>query len=432
MTEQPEFKEAGAFLKRQRKDKGFKTQKSLIAALKSVEPEISCSESYISLIEKGVKTPGVHLLDLLAQVLELSASEKGELLLIYKRVPSDFEFAVRDNLKAAAQLTRLDRIREQYQSEPSREHFNHLLKALILEDQSQEALELLKQAPTFDNEVLELQERTAKIAIISGNFSFARQAFDLALENCQAPEGRADILLYKGMAYFHEGLTLDPREPDAALECYLQAQDCFGAGLALVPDNLLILDEQARCAYHIGDSLLQRVRQGELSPPSARQRPDLARRWGEWFGKKTTLKALQERSQAFFALSREAYGTVLSRADLSPLPDKPMKEAVFFYAYVHAKLKLFPLARVLIHSNLILERNWLTCFMKAGISLMEYEAQPDPNLLEQALYYLEQAFEQEPDAVCDLMRQERKRELKLLWEQRPKEMEALLKQYENQ
>jgi len=84
MSDVIEFKEAGAFLRQQRKKKGYKTQKGFIAALKAIDPTISCSESYISLIEKGVKTPGVRLLDLMAKVLKLSASEKGELLLIYK------------------------------------------------------------------------------------------------------------------------------------------------------------------------------------------------------------------------------------------------------------------------------------------------------------------------------------------------------------
>src|SRR5690606_12174205 len=156
MSDTPEFKQAGATIRRKRKESGYKTQKAFIAALKALDPDISCSESYISLIEKGVKTPGVHLLDVMAEVMALSAAEKGELLLTYKRVPSDFEFAVRDNLKAAAEPSRLDRIRSHYEANPSRDSFNHYLKSLILEEQDQTAIALLKQAPTYENELLEL------------------------------------------------------------------------------------------------------------------------------------------------------------------------------------------------------------------------------------------------------------------------------------
>lgn len=431
MSESIQFKDAGAFLRQQRKQKGFKTQKGFISALKAVQPNISCSESYISLIEKGVKTPGVRLLDLMAKVLELSASEKGELLLTYKRVPSDFEFAVRDQLKADAQLSRLDKMRDLYLSEPNREHFNHLLKALILEERTDEALDLLKQAPTFENEVLELQERTAKIAIISGNFVFARQAFDLALQNCDQDAARAEILLYKGMAYFHEGLNTDSSQDLQALALYLQALECFESGLALEPDNLLLVDEQARCTYHVGDSLLFLSRKKNVSQSELKKHPFLAAKFQAWFGKKSSAQALDERSQFFFKQSQQAYAMVLARADLSPLPDKAMREAIYFHAYVHGKLKLFTTARVLIHSNLILERNWLTCFMKAGLALMEYETEPSAQDLKQALHYLQEAFHLDTDAVCDLILQEKERELAVLWQKCSKDMEAILKQHED-
>src|SRR5207253_3891652 len=100
-----EYTEAGKIIKKKRKSVGFATQKSFIQALLDADPEINCSESYISLIESGAKSPSVHLLDVMSAVLNLSHSEKGELLLIYKRVPNDLEFAVRNNLKATLQLT---------------------------------------------------------------------------------------------------------------------------------------------------------------------------------------------------------------------------------------------------------------------------------------------------------------------------------------
>ena len=434
MTDQfdvPEFREAGEFLRLRRKERGFKTQKSFIAALLAKDPDISCSESYVSLIEKGVKTPGVHLLDIMAQVLELSASEKGELLLTYKRVPSDFEFAVRDNLKAAAQLTRLDLTRQRYNEEPSREHFNQLLKALVLEEQSTEAMELLKKAPTFENELLELQQRTARMASLSGNYDFAQQAFELALDNCRSDDDKAEVLLDLGILFFQQGLRVQDKDLLEGMEAYVQALNYFERSLALDPDDAFALDERTRCCYHLGDSLLQLQRKQQLTKPAAKTHPQLAKAYETWFGKKASAAQFETQSQEFFREALTGYTTVLAKGDRGPLPDKPMREAVYFYAYTHGKLKLFQAARVLIHSNLILDRNWLTWFMKACLSVMEYEHDADESHLDSALQALGKAMDYDADTVAYQLRLERDRELMSLWKTRADDLEALLKQNEN-
>jgi len=430
MSNLPEFKQAGLFLRQARKAQGFKTQKALITALKARDPQISCSESYISLIEKGVKTPGVHLLDVMAEVLQLSAPEKGELLLTYKRVPSDFEFAVRDNLKAAAQLSRLDSSRERYAQSPTREHFDQLLQALVLEGQSTEALKLLKQSPTFENEILELQERTAKIASLSGNYDFARHAFELALDNCRHDTERAANLMHIGILYFQQGLQVQNQDLLRALDFYVQAMPYFEQSLQLNPEEFFNLDERTRCAYHLGDGLLQWLRMQPLAKPDSQQTPALSQALQDWFGRSPKAKAVEARAESFFQLALQGYQVVLAQAHHNPLPDKPMQEAVFFHAYVHGKLKLFSQARVLIHSNLLLEPNWLTWFMKAGLSLMEYEQVPAEHFLDEAEQALSRAMDFDLDAVKEQIQLEKERELRSLWTARPKQMEALLARHD--
>lgn len=425
MSSAPEFAEAGQFLRRKRKENGLKTQKNLIQALKAIDPDVSCSETYISLIEKGVKSPGVHLLDMMAQVLRLSAAEKTELLLTYKRVPSDLEFAVRDNLKIAAQESRLDRLRLRYQSLPSRSHFDNLLQALVMEGETEEALGLLKQAPTFENEVLELQERTAKIALISGQDDFARHAFQLALENCKTDAERAHNLMHLGILAFQAGLRVQYKDLPAALEAYLEAFDWFEQSLALDPHNIFCIDEHTRCAYHLGDALLNLLRlQPRFKPTSQQER--LKKIWLPGLKKSSDMDLMQAKMRRFFEVALHGYEQVLSQAHRHPLPDKPMQEAVFFYAYVHGKLKLFSQARVLIHSNLLLQPNWLTWFMKAGLCLMEYDAAPEAQLILDAEAALVKAMDFDPDAVKELIRLERNRELRTLWLLQPENMEALL------
>lgn len=431
MTEQPEFREAGEFMRQKRKERGFKTQKAFIAALLQRDPDISCSESYISLIEKGVKTPGVHLLDIMAQVLDLSAGEKGELLLTYKRVPSDFEFAVRDNLREAAQLSRLDQIRQVYADEPNREHFNHLLKALILEEATDEALELLKKSPTFENELLELQERTAKMASISGNYEFAMQAFELALGNCRNDSERADIQVHIGILHFQRALKAQNKDILAAMEDYVAAYERFETSLKLRKEDFFTLDERTRCAYHLGDGLLQMLRSGQTAKPSAKQYPLLAKAYEVWTGKKPSPEKLEAQAEVFFKQALSGYGHILAHGHKSPLPDKPMREAVYFYAYTHGKLKLFETASVLIHSNLILDRNWLTWFMKACLAVMEFDHNGDATALDSSLQALEKARDYDADTVSYLVRLERDRELKSLWQHRAQEVEAMLTQNEN-
>lgn len=430
MSDTPEFQAAGALIRKRRKEAGYKTQKAFIAELKARAPEVSCSESYISLIEKGVKTPGVHLLDVMAEVLNLSASEKGELLLTYKRVPSDFEFAVRDNLRASTRSTRLDELRERYSETPQRQSFNTLLKALILANESDEALELLKQAPTFENEVLELQERTAKIAALSGNESFARQAFELALANCKTPREKADILLHLGILHFQAGMK-NQADILLAMDSFVQAHHFLKQSLNEVSDDLFAVDEMARCSYHLGDALLQLLRQPKIPRPQATQHRALATAFSEWFQGRLSREQLQARAQRFFEASRAAYSQVLSASSHSALPEKSMQEAVFFHAYVHGKLKLFPLARVLVQSNVVLSRNWLTLFMWAALTVMEYEISAHEPLLDEALEALSQALELDPDAVLETIRAERERELASLWAERRTELEDLIQKHEN-
>ncbi|PKL77141.1 MAG: hypothetical protein CVV27_06680 [Candidatus Melainabacteria bacterium HGW-Melainabacteria-1] len=435
MTDIPEFRDAGEFLRQKRKEQGFKTQKSFIAALLQKDPDISCSESYVSLIEKGVKTPGVHLLDVMAQVLEMSAAEKGELLLTYKRVPSDFEFAVRDNLKASAQITRLDEIRRHYAEAPNREHFNRLLKALVLEELSQEAMDLLKKAPTFENELLELQQRTARMASLSGNYDFAKQAFELALDNCRNDDERAEVRLDLGILAFQQGLKSQNKDLLKAMEAYVQALAHFEQSLRLDPEDAFAADERTRCYYHLGDGLLHMLRSGQIQRPSTKDCPALAAAFDRWCGKKPiadklTADKLKAQSQAYFRLALEGYANILSQGDRSPLPDKPMREAVYFHAYTHGKLKLFATARVLLHSNLILDRNWLTWFMKAGLCVMEFEHDGDIEHLDGAIHALTRAMDYDADTIKYLVRLERDRELTSLWKTRPQDVEALLTQHE--
>lgn len=429
MTDQIEFKEAGDFLRLKRKERGYKTQKSFIAALHQVDPDISCSESYISLIEKGVKTPGVHLLDIMAQVLELSPAEKGELLLTYKRVPSDFEFAVRDNLREAAQQTRLDRLRQQYQEAPGHEIFKQFLKALVLEGQTDEAMSLLKQAPTFENELFELQLRTACMATLSGNYEFAQQAFELSLGNTRNQKDRAEVLIDLGVLFFQRGLQAQNSDLYAAMNFYLKAMECYRESLSLSPEDDFVFDEQTRCAYHLGDGLLQLQRKGMPAKAELKKYPELAKALEQWCGKKVTPLQLAEQSQVFFRQALDGYEAILAKADRSPLPDKPLREAVYFYSYTHAKLKLFEQARVLIHSNLILDRNWLIWFMKACISLMEYENDKQSQHLDMALEALGKAMDYDADMIRYQVRVEWDRELYSLTRTRADDLEALLKQH---
>src|SRR5690606_18543747 len=103
------------------------------------------------LIESGAKSPSVHLLDVMSAVLNLSPQEKGELLLIYKRVPNDLEFAVRNNLKASLKVSNTDVLKLKYENDRNKLNFNNLVRALVLDGKSEEAIELLKTAPNFSS-----------------------------------------------------------------------------------------------------------------------------------------------------------------------------------------------------------------------------------------------------------------------------------------
>lgn len=424
VNERP-FKASGAFLRKKRKAAGYKTQKAYIQALKKKAPGISCSEPYISLIEKGVKIPALKLFNVMAEVLALTPTEKGELLLSYKRVPRDFEFAVRDNLKAAARPTHTDQLRETYQQSPSQESYRELLTALVLQQRTEEALQLLKEAPTFEDEVQELQLRTAQIASLSGNRDFAESAFALALQEAASETLRIDILRYLGIHFFQQGLLVQEAQPVAALECYLEALSHFSFCLEARPLDTYILDESARCCYNVADVIFHLERQQQLKKPAKTRFPHWWATYQQAFGEGKNAETVQACVRDYFDRARTYYAQVLSLADQHPLPEKAMQEAVFFYGYVQGKLGHFQGARIFLHSVIALKPNWLILFMKAGLSIMEYEHTPNEALLDQALDYLQQAHEQNGAALRQLIQDEQPRELSTLWQQRPQEMEKL-------
>lgn len=421
------FKDAGAFLRKKRKEAGYKTQKVYIKALKEQQPHISCSEPYISLIEKGVKIPALKLFNIMAEVLELTPTEKGELLLNYKRVPRDFEFAVRDNLKEAARTTHMDQLQARYQEAPSQSNYRELLTALVLQQKTDEALLLLKEAPFFENQPLELQLRTAQIASLSGNHRFAVSAFEQALEQAAATEAQIDIQRYIGIHYFQQGILVQDEQPVEALEAYLEALENFDQCLNHNPHDAYIRDERARCHYNVGDVIFHLHHQKQLRKPAKTKYPLYANLYQTYFGETKTKTDTLRCTDHYFKASSRDYAHVLQYADTYPLPEKVLQEAVFFHAYVQAKLRRFDMARLLLHSNLYLKSNWLTLFMKAGLSIMEYEnlPSPSPELLDQALDYLQQAREQNASALRQLIQDEKKRELKTLWQERTLEMETL-------
>ena len=425
------FIEAGKFMRQKRKSAGFKTQRALIAALFKENPDINCSEPYISLIEKGAKTPSVHLLDVMARVLKMTPQEKGELLLTYRRVPSDFEFTVRENLKESLRHTTIDDLKKRYAQDASHTHFNALLRALILEDRREEAQELLKQVPTSGDSFLDLQIRSAHLAGLAGHFDFAIQGFVLALENCPEEyiQTRGELLMNLGIMNFSQGLKHQYRHPLISLEEYVASHGFLEQSLALVPDKLFALDELARCVYHIGESLEnlhrnpQELQIEEKSPLRSLFKPALRK------GKLSAGHSLLlELSQDFFAKALAAYVRILKEAPGRELPDKPLKEAVYFHAYTHAKMKLLDQACVLMNSITLLDRNWLTCFMQAGVAVMRFEQRQETEQLDNALHWLGLALDYDADSVKWLIQQEKNRELKTLWEHKANELENQIAQ----
>ena len=419
------FKSAGAFLRQKRKAAGYKTQKAYIQALKAKQPGISCSEPYISLIEKGVKIPALKLFNVMAEVLGLTATEKGELLLGYKRVPRDFEFAVRDKLKAAARPTHMDQLREAYTQRPSAETYGELLMALVFQQATEEALSLLKEAPIFENKGKEMQLRSAQIASLSGNYEFASSAFAQALDQAQDPEEALRIQRYQGIHYFQQGLLQQEENPVQALEYYLTALSHFDACLQVKQDDVYIRDEAARCAYNVADVISHLHHQKALKKPAKTRYAHWANLYQNAFGNGKNTATVRDCVSQFFERARQDYAQVLALADRCPLPEKAQQEAVFFHAYVHGKLQRFQEARILLHSVLALETNWLTLFMKAGLSIMEYEATADASFLSQALQVLKTAHARNQGAIAQLVHEEKDRELRVLWQHYPREMEAL-------
>jgi len=430
------YLEAGKFLKKKRKLCGFVTQKSFIQALKKIDPEINCSESYISLIEAGVKSPSVSLLDIMSTVLKLSQQEKGELLLIYKRVPNDLEFTVRTNLKDSIKTTNIDTLRKKYNETKNTENFNKLVRALVLEERADEALELLKSAPEISSNFIDYQSKTAQIAAISGNYDFAIQAFKLALANCtdEYIQTKSDLLMNIGISYFNKGLLIQSKDKIGFLELLLESKNYLEKSLNILSENIYCLDEYAKCTYYIGDTLKHLHRKSFSKKLDNETHANLLNLLKE---KKIELKnneilfsnnKISEIAKEIFQTSLKTYKQVLSHTEKGDLPEKILKENVYFYAYVHTKLEIFDEALLLINSVSILDQNWLTYFLKAGYYIGIYEKEKNKKYLDIAIDNLKTSLEYDPDTVKQLIKDEKEWELETLWKFKSNEINELLQE----
>ncbi len=415
-----EFIEAGKFIRNKRKSEGFSTQKKFISALLKSDPKINCSESYMSLIESGVKSPSVHLLDLIASILNMSPQEKGELLLIYKRVPNDFEFAVRSNLKESLKLTNIDKLKAKYEADKSKQNFNNLIRALVLERKVDQATELLKSVTDFSSNFIDLQDRTAKIAALTGNYDFAIQAFQLALASCtdEFIYTKADILMNIGVCYFSKALKIYDNDIVSSLEFMLQSKLYLEKSLDLCDSYIYCLDEYARCSYHIGDAFLSYLRNNTSLEFNQKDNPEIYRLFeviNKTDNKLSHLEKVEKLSNNNFKIALDSYSKILSHSERGDLPEKALKEAVYFYAYTLCKMKNFDLALIFINSINILEQNWLTHFIKACYCNMKYEFDKNLENLEEALKHINIAYEYEPEIVKDMLMSEKDKDLKSVW-----------------
>lgn len=423
-----EFSEAGSFIKKKRKNQGFNTQKSFIKALISIDPEINCSESYISLIESGAKSPSVHLLDVMAKVLNLTQQEKGELLLIYKRVPNDLEFAVRSNLRENIRSSNLDLLKKNYEQECNRKNFDNLIRALVLDGNQNEAMELLKKAPQFSDNFIEYQDRTAQMACISGNYDFAIQAFNLALESSNQEKLKSDFLMKIGICYFAKGLKIQYDQPVNSLENFISSAYFLKNSLD-ISDNIYCLDEYARCCYHIADNL-QYFLKNEISIKLDSAGNEKTKDYFKgclhsnqiYFGEPFLLYKIEEN----FKIAQETYQKIILHTERTSLPEKALKEAIYFHAYTLSKLGDYEQALFSINSILIFDQNWLIYFIKSGVMIQKFEKSGELNFLDEALELIKIALKNDHDTVKQIMLIEKKRELKSLWKFKKKEMEKIL------
>jgi len=417
-----EYIEAGKFLKNKRKKMGFITQKKFIKALLEKDPDINCSESYISLIESGVKSPSVHLLNIMAQVLDLTPQEKGELLLIYKRVPTDLEFAVRSNIKESLKITNVDKLRKKYNNEKNQENFNKLIKALILEGNTKEVLNLLENAPNFSNSITLYQERAAKIAAVSGNFDFAIQAFNLALQSCPDDfiNTKADIMMSIGICYFNKALQLQDSNPKECIELLITARSYINNSLNLNPEDIYCIDEYARCTYHLADEL-DFILKNNLYDKDF-----------ENYLKNKNIgfkKDINSFIVELFKSCMKIYEDIISHPEQGILPEKAYKEAIYFYCYCFCKIKDENNSLLMLNIINSLDKNWLTYFFKVGYWLMKYQIKNDELYLDNAIENLLLSLECDVDNVKCMIKKEKNRELKILWETRKNELEKILKDY---
>lgn len=422
-----EYTEAGKFIRNKRKNQGFSTQKKFIAALTKADPEVNCSESYMSLIESGVKSPSLHLLDLMASVLQMTPQEKGELLLIYKRVPNDFEFAVRTNLKESLKESNIDKLKNKYDTDKNKQNFDNLLRALILEDRQQEATELLNSIPEFTLSMVDLQDRTAKMAALTGNYDFAIQAFNLAYESCSDEfiNTKADILMNIGICYFNKALKLYEDDTLTSIDLLIKSSLFLEKSLNLWPDYIYCLDEYSRCNYHIGDAFLSYIRNDKKFEFDKNKYESL----DEVFKTeniKSDKNSINKLAEKYFSKAIKTYKKILSHSERGDLPEKALKEAVYFYGYSLCKIKEFDEALLWINSINIIEQNWLTHFIKACYCNMRFEAENTESLIEEAVLHLNIAFEYEPETVKDMIKSEKDKDLKAIWKSKSEVLKEIM------
>lgn len=373
--------------------------------MKHVADQLDVSESYISRLETGERHPDKELILRLGPLLfpEGNETELDELLIAADYTPLQLDHKTgRDDV--------IHHFQQVLEDDPRNfRAFNALVISLIKQGKFEIARQKIQDG-------LKRYDASIHLQVLLGALELAQQNFDQALsyqhdalrafdQNPDWARGlylqRSDLLLNLAVIHFlkgYAGVDAYLGQPDEARYSearnnLTQAADALNEALQLDPEDIYVLDEQARVLFNLA-----------YLDESAGKSAD-------------------------FAAVVAAFERVITSDDKTRLNYSELIESSLFLVHAYVKHQDYAAAERHIHIiECCLPNYWLVHYIKACLYNRRYESEPDRRWLEKSLRSLERAL-----SISDPGNRARQEaahdpDLLILRQQEPDRFKKLLKQ----
>ena len=348
--------------------------------MQQLAAEVGVTESYISFLESGERTPSRKLIKKLIGFFYPQGNPvmQDEWLMLAGFSPENPQ----QHVQAADPLESFEEKLSHDQSDLKTQFA--FIRSLIKSGEHERAKRQIQQCFQLFDGTVEVQSLVGSLELAKGNFDSAILAQETALafyhQQPEAPSptrlGLTDLLLSLGVSSFlkgyyyltvyHQAETQQRKKEgralrDLAKSCFEAARERFGQALEADGDDIYIWDEYARVSFN-----LAHLANGETNGTRAEL-------WQETIS---------------------AYRRVLKHRDNRVMGSEALLETALFLGHAYTKSGEFAAAEdILSLIQAVRPEYWLAHYARACLLSLQAEQQPEETLLDDALEHLTRAIQ---------------------------------------